>query len=108
MPNFEPGKTIWVVLRNDRNKPDPPKFKTRSLSLREQIELTERVDAMEKLPLGQFMEALQTVAGEYVTDWSGLSRPFQPGDFADVLNLADMQNLINSVIGQVEYEEKKA
>ena len=108
MPSYEPGKKIWVILRGDREKANPPRFEAMSLSLREQLALTDEIEATEKLSRREAALELQVIAAKHVTGWVGLSREFASDAFIDVLNLDDIYQLLFSVVGGVEYEEKKS
>lgn len=107
MPSYEPGKTIWVTLRCDRDKPSPPQFKTKSLSMREQMALTDRIDATQAMTPAESNAEIQAIFTEHLLDWKGIETAFDPAAAFDVLNAADVYQLLYAIVGQVEYAEKK-
>jgi hypothetical protein len=114
MPLFlEPNKAFEIALDCDKDKPADvrPVFISKSLSMRQQTELGEKLDKLSEFPtLAEGFAATCKLFYEYVSDWRNMGEFKYGCDIQEFMSHAEVREVLRKVLANqhVQPEEKKS
>lgn len=110
---LEPGKKITIWLESDKQTPieSRPKFFVKSLSMRQQSELSDEIDEAGRKPTtNEIFEANCQLAMKYITGWENMGSFAYGCDLQEFLSYHEVRELLRLTMANqyVAHEEKKS